>query len=87
MRKAKLILTIIAFFGVAGGVLAFKASKFGSGNLWIFTTTTVGGQSTFVPIDFVTIAPAAGALRSTVYYSTNPPRSTFTYITTVPEGL
>lgn len=74
MKKAKLILSAIAIISIAGGTLAFKATKFGT--LIYYTTNMAGAiatntagraittQTTTVPFKYWTlvaggIAPAA----------------------------
>jgi hypothetical protein len=39
MKSAKLILSGIAIFAIVGGAFAFKAQKFGTGNVWVYSTT------------------------------------------------
>jgi hypothetical protein len=45
MTKAKVILSGIALFAVIGGAFAFKAQKFGSGNVWVYSTTATTAQN------------------------------------------
>jgi uncharacterized protein YxeA len=42
MKKARLLLSAIAVFAVAGGAFAFKVVKFGAGNVWYTTTNSSG---------------------------------------------
>jgi len=47
MKKAKILLTVIAVFGIVGGALAYKAHTKRLGN-WFCTTSTLG--STYCPV-------------------------------------
>jgi hypothetical protein len=67
-------------FAIVGGALAIKANR-GQGNVY-----TWNGQ-TFVRIEYKTTAPSPLATLATVYTTTLPPKTTLTYITTVPVGM
>lgn len=72
MKKAKLFLTIVTSMGIAGGILALKAEKFGADRYCYTTTTASGAQCTLTLPDgifflncngsykYVTIAPGEG---------------------------
>lgn len=73
MKKAKLVLALVAVLGIAGGTLAFKAAKFGT--LTYYTTSIAGAvaptanavpraaatTTTTIPLKYWTLAPGAVA--------------------------
>lgn len=80
MRKAKIILSIILLFAVAGGALAFKASKGKFTNTAFFVYTSVytyqgetyamgGFYCVWPPIHYVTLS---GGVLATGYSTTRP---------------
>lgn len=74
MKKAKIVLSAVALFAVVGGAFAFKATKFGSGNVYTsYTTTTAGGaQTTLCSLrEDLKITESGGAFAN-VYKSANP---------------
>ena len=46
MKKARIMLAVIAILGIVGGSLAFKAQKFFGGDFW-YATTTQGPASCY----------------------------------------
>lgn len=72
MKKAKLILALVAVLGIAGGTLAFKAAKFGT--LTYYTTNVAGA-----------IAPTANAVPRAVTTATT--TVTLKYWTLVPGAI
>ena len=82
MKKAKIILSIVALFAVIGGAFAFKASKFGFGprayTTTSITTITVGTNlytttGTFctltTPIRYIVTLGDVGDVTTTYYTS------------------
>jgi len=61
MKKAKLLLTVIAVFGIVGGALAYKAHTKRLGN-WFCSTT---------PSSVCTILASTTNLGSTIRYCTD----------------
>ncbi|HVU95507.1 MAG TPA: hypothetical protein VHE34_09795 [Puia sp.] len=78
MKRAKIMLMAIAVFGVVGGALAFKSSKFFSGTFYICTTTTNATTQLYCTAPGVTTVnngiPLVGV--KTVYASTTSPLGT-----------
>jgi uncharacterized membrane protein YeiH len=72
MKRAKIILTALVLFGIAGGTLAFKAKKFTLNPVYVSTETiftTVGGGLIF----YATTDPFPSYFCSTVpnlYFTT-----------------
>jgi hypothetical protein len=66
MKKARIMLTAIAIFGVFGGALAFKAAKYGS---FVYSTTAAGLPATDRVVNY-TLTPAPLVPTTTGYYTT-----------------
>lgn len=71
MKKAKLVLMAVAVFGIAGGVLAFKAQKFIAVPLYCAGSSQTDHCS--LASDFTTILPG-----SDFSYTTTPSGGQFT---------
>jgi hypothetical protein len=73
MKKARIILSTVAVFAVAGGAFAFKAAKFGSPNrvYTSYITTTAPGGPPVTRCSTISYAPTnLGGFPSLVYTST-----------------
>lgn len=66
MKKAKLMLAVVAVFAVVGGSLAFKAAKFGS--IEVFQAGT-GGQTASTPVPGFSTTTADITQTSSGYYT------------------
>jgi hypothetical protein len=73
MKKARIILSAVAVFAVAGGAFAFKAVKFGAPNrvYTSYTTTTAPGGPLVTRCSTIPFASTTlGGVPSLVYTST-----------------
>jgi len=72
MKQAKIMLMAIAIFGVIGGALAFKASKFSTGSYYVCTTTAASPVTPICLTKITTVAAGSAATFVTkVYTSTS----------------
>jgi uncharacterized protein YxeA len=75
MKKAKIMLTSIAVLAVVGGALAFKATKFGQGNVFCKFAQSPNCRLTDYTTDFyagqATTTNPCTASGQTVYYTEN----------------
>ena len=71
MKKAKIMLMVIAIFGVVGGALAFKASKFITGTYWICLTTTSTTTQLYCTAPGITTTNNGAPITNKVYFKTS----------------